>query len=71
MVNLYIVYELNIWSKDVNAEFTLKYRLVGNGRIAKNAEPNKYLYSGCGIGFDSRSLISLPSDGGKNVICAC
>ena len=24
VVNLYIVYELNIWSQDVNAEFTVK-----------------------------------------------
>ena len=68
MVNFYIVYELNIWSKDLNAEFTLTGRFFGNGRITKNGEPNKYSYSGCGIGFDSCSLILLQSDWGKNVI---
>ena len=35
----------------------------------KNADPNKYSYSGYGIGFDSRSLFSIPNfDWGKNVI---
>ena len=45
MVNLDIVYELNIWSQDVNAEFTLKDCLFGDARINKNADPNKYSYS--------------------------
>ena len=81
VVNLYIVYELNIWSQDLNNEFTLKDCLFGNVRITKNANPNKYSYSGCGIGLDSHSLLSLPNDWGKNGItfgadrsssvCAC
>ena len=34
-----------------------------------NADPNKHSYSGYGIGFDSRSLFSIPNfDWGKNVI---
>ena len=68
VVNLYIPYELNMWSQDLNAEFTLKNCLFENIRITKNADPNKYSYSGCGIGFDSHSRISLPNDWGKNVI---
>ena len=68
VVNLYIFYELNMWSQGLNAEFTVKHCFFGNVRITKNADPNQYLYSGCGIGFDSRSLISLPNDWGKNHI---
>ena len=30
VVNLYIVYEFNMWSQDLNAEFTLKDCLFGN-----------------------------------------
>ena len=38
-------------------------------KLTKNSNPDKYSYSGCGIGFYSRSLFSLPnSDWGKKVI---
>ena len=37
--------------------------------MGKNAGPNKYIYSGFGIGFDSGSLFSLSNfDWGKKVI---
>ena len=42
VLNLYIVYELNMWSQHLNAEFTIKYCLFGNVRITENADPNKY-----------------------------
>ena len=69
VVNLFIAYELDAWSQDVNAEFTLKGCLSGSVKITKNADPDKYSYSGYGIGFDSRSLFSIPNfDWGKNVV---
>ena len=46
VVNFFIVYELNRWSKDLNAQFTLKECLLGNFRISKNAHPDKYFDSG-------------------------
>ena len=61
VVNLYIVYELNTWSQNLNAEFTLKDCLLGALKLTKNANHNKYSYSGYGIGFDSRSPFSIPS----------
>ena len=65
VVNLFIMYELDRWSQ----EFNLKDSLLGAVKLTKNANPDKYFYSGCGIGFDSRSLISFPNfDKGKNVI---
>ena len=36
VVNLYIVYELNILSQDLNTKFTLKDSLFGSGKITKN-----------------------------------
>ena len=69
IVNLFIVYELNRWSQNLNAKFTLKDCLFGNVKINKNPDPNKYSYSGYRIGFDSCSLFSIPSfDWGKNAI---
>ena len=68
VVNLYIFCELNMWPQDLNAEFTLKDCLFGNVRITKNTDSNKYSCSGCGIRFDSHSLILLPHDWGKNAI---
>ena len=69
VVNLYIVYELNIWSQDLNAEFTLKDCLFGAVKLTENANPNKFSYSGYGIGFDPRLLFSIPNfDWGKNAI---
>ena len=49
--------------------FTLKDCLFGCVKLAKNADPDKYVYSRYGIVFDSPTEFSLP-DGGvdKNVI---
>ena len=53
----------------MNAKFTLQDCFFGNVKITKNADPNKYSYSGYGIGFDSRSLFSIPKfDWVKNII---
>ena len=42
--------------------------MFGNVKITKNADPDKYSYSGYGIGFDSR-LLSIPNfDWGENVV---
>ena len=40
--------------RDLNSEFTLKYCLFGAVKLTKNADPDKYSYSGYHIGFDSR-----------------
>ena len=58
----YIVTRFKFW-------FYFKGLLIGGVKLAKTAHPDKYVYSGCGIGFDSRSEFSL-TDGraGKNVI---
>ena len=56
-------------SKDLDTDFTLGNCLFGVVKLTKNADPDKYKYSGHDIGFDSRSQFSW-TDGsnGKNVI---
>ena len=44
---------------DLDTEFTLKDCLFGDVKITKSADPDKYSYSGHGIGFDSRSYFSI------------
>ena len=49
--------------------FTLKGFLFRRVKLAKNTDPNDYVYTGYAIAFDSRSVFSLP-DGSmrKNAI---
>ena len=57
------------WVRNLSKDFTLNNCLFGSVKLTKNADPDKYKYSGCSIGFDSRSEF-LFKDGnmGKNVI---
>ena len=55
VVNIYIVYELGASSSNVN-DPTLKNCLFGAVTLTKNADIEKYKYSGYGIGFDRRSI---------------
>ena len=69
IIIVFIIYELDTWSRDLHFDFTLKDCLFGGVNLAKYADPEKYVYSGYGIRFDSRSEFSL-TDGsvGKKVI---
>ena len=42
--------------------------MLGTVKLVKNAEINKYKYSGYGIGFDRHGTFSVPNGFGKNVI---
>ena len=53
-VNIYIVYELGASSSN-NSDPTLKNCLFGAVTLTKNADIEKYGYSGDGIGFDRRT----------------
>ena len=66
--NIYIVHELDASSSNVN-DPTLKKCLFRAVTLTKNADIDKYGYSGYGIGFDRRESFSFPSGGcGKNVL---
>ena len=53
---MFIAYELDRWSQELNAEFILKDNLFGAVKLTKSTNPDKYSHSGSGTGFDSRSL---------------
>ena len=68
IVKIYIVYELVGSSSNDNGP-TVRNSLFGAVILTKNADIDKYGYSGYGIGFDRRGGFSLPSTGlGRNVI---
>ena len=68
IVSIYIVYEI---SKSINISdyATLGNCLFGAVSLTKNADIDKYGYSGYAIGFDRHGSFSFPGTGlGKNVI---
>ena len=68
VVNIYIVYELGASSSNVN-DPTIKNCLFGAVTLTKNADIEKYKYSGYRNEFDRRSSFSFPSGGfGQNVL---
>ena len=68
VVNIYIVYELGASTSEDN-DPTLKNCFFGAVTLTKNADVDKYRYSGYGIGFDRRSSFSFSSGGfGQNIL---
>ena len=66
-LDLFIVYELEARSRDLNTVFTVKGCLFGAVNLTKNADPDKNSYSGYGIGFVSRSNFLILISWCKNV----
>ena len=71
MVNIYIVYKINLCPSTAGPDFVLGNPLFGAVKLTKNTNDfDKYKYFGYGSGCDARRSFSL-SDGngfGKNVI---
>ena len=68
VVNIYIVYEINVLNYNYNYP-TLENCLFDAVTLTKNADIDKYGYSGYGIGFDRRGSFSFPGGGyGQNVL---
>ena len=68
IVNIYTVYELTGSNTDNNNP-TVKSSLFGPVILTKNANFDKYQYSGYGIGFDRRGSFLFQVGGfGRNLI---
>ena len=70
IVNIYIVYKLmklsNIYK---NNNLTIENALFGAVSLTKNADVDKYKYSGYGITFDKRGGFPFPGGGyGQNIM---
>ena len=69
IVNIYTVYEINKKDNTVISDPTLENCLSGAVTLTKNADIDKYKYSGYGIGFNRKGSFSFQSgEYGQNVI---
>ena len=70
MVNIGIVYEVNLQLLSLGKDFALGNSLFGPAKLTKNADFGKHKYSGYDIGFDACTSFSLSDGSGfsKNVI---
>ena len=68
VIDLYISYILSPWLRNLNTDFTLNNCLFGYVDLAKNADLDKFKYSGYGIRFDSPSEFPF-TDGGVEKKC--
>ena len=60
VINLYNFYTLNPQFRNLNIYFILGNCLIGSVKLTKNANLDKYKYSGYAIRSDSYSEFSLP-----------
>ena len=68
-VNIYILYKINKTDNTTSSDPTLENCLFGAVTLTKNADIDKYKYSGYGIGYNRKVSFSFPSTGlGRNVI---
>ena len=67
IVNIHIVYEITSDYSSINYP-TLENCLFGSVKLTKNANINKFGYSGYGIGFDRNTSFSVGNEISKNVI---
>ena len=65
---IYIVYNLDAWTKDPTNNFKFQNCLFGVTNMVKNSYKENYVHSGCGIAFDRVSFWSFDNDTAKNVI---
>ena len=42
LINLFIVYKLDTWSRDLNMDFTINVCLFEAAKLNMNADPDKY-----------------------------
>ena len=67
IINIYIAYEITD-NFHVSSYPTLENYLFGTAKLTKNADIDKYEYSGYGIGFDRHGSFSFGNGVCKNVI---
>ena len=78
-VNIYIVYEISFSTCGYDEYTVLENSLFGAIKLVKNADIDKYKYSGYGISFDRRGTFSCPTGGfsciviifGADMSCTC
>ena len=64
VLHLFVVYKIDTWPQVLNPDFT---RRKFSAKLTKNANPDKYKYSGYSIGFGFWFWIFINGSVGKNV----
>ena len=59
VVKFFIVHELDSWPQNFGTDFTLIGSWFRGVKLSKNSDPDKYSYSGYGIGFNISGEYSL------------
>ena len=68
-VNIYIIYEINLWNYVDSSDPTLKNSLFSVVKLLKNVDIDKYKYSGYGFLCDMKGTLGFPATRfGRNVI---
>ena len=68
VINLFIIYELDTWLRDLSTKSELGDCLFGALKLTKDFDPDKYGYGGYGIKFNARSQFWLNCESGENVL---
>ena len=69
VVNIYVVYKLDLISSTRDTTFTIQDALFGAMEITKNADTSKYKYKGYGICFDEGGSFSIGNiNNGRNAL---
>ena len=55
-----VVYKSDPLPQDLDSDFAIRGCLFGGVKLAKNADPDKYVYSGCGTGLNMLIEFRLP-----------
>ena len=67
IVNVYIVYDLDAWSRNPTNNFKFKNCLFEGTSIVQNSDKEKYVYTCYGATFDSAGLWGFDNDTAREV----
>ena len=68
ILNLYIVYELNRWSRNATNNFPLKNWWFGLVKVVRNTVKITFIYNAWGKAFHGEGLWSFGNDFARNVV---
>ena len=66
IVNVYIVYNLDVWPRSPTNNVKVENCLFGASNVVKNSDKEIHVYSGCGTTFDSAGSWSFDNAFARN-----
>ena len=68
ILNLYIVYERNNWSRNPTNNFKPKNCLFGTVKLKRNADKNKFTYNDREIAFNGKVVRNFGNGFARNIV---